>query len=265
MIRLPTIMVAPNGARRTRADHPALPVTMIEIVATALACHAAGAGAIHAHVRDHEGRHVLDAGLYGELIAELARAAPAMIVQITTEAAGRYCPAEQRAVVDAVAPVAVSVALREMVAGPHDEAAARRFYGACHDRDIAVQHILYEPAEVVRLGRLIAAGIIPGAGLSVLFVLGRYAAGQESDPTDLAGFLAAAAGLAVAADWMVCAFGRKETAALDAALKAGGKVRVGFENSLWHADGSLARDNAERVGAIAALCGSGAGLEKRAW
>ncbi len=52
---------------------------------------------------------------------------------------------------------------------------------------------------------------------------------------------------------MVCAFGHGETAALAAALKAGGKARVGFENSLWNADGSLARDNAERVAAIAAL------------
>ena len=265
MISLPRIMVAPNGARRTKADHPAVPESIGETVAAALACHAAGAGAIHAHVRDNQGRHVLDAGLYGELIAELARAAPAMIVQITTEAVGRYSPAEQCAVVDAVAPVAVSVALREMIAGPYDEAEARRFYGVCHDRGIAVQHILYEPAEVVRLGHLIAAGIVPGDGLSVIFVLGRYAFGQESDPADLAGFLAAAAGLTVAADWMVCAFGRNETAALDAALRAGGKVRVGFENSLWHADGSLARDNAERVAAIAALCSSGAGAQMRAW
>ena len=60
------------------------------------------------------------------------------------------------------------------------------------------------------------------------------------DPRDLDGFLEAAEDLPVAADWMVCAFGRGETAALAAALAAGGKARVGFENSLWHTDGSLA-------------------------
>lgn len=32
-------------------------------------------------------------------------------------------------------------------------------------------------------------------------------------------------------------------------------MRVGFENSLWHADGSLARDNAERVAAIVEAAG----------
>ncbi|MEF9602808.1 3-keto-5-aminohexanoate cleavage protein, partial [Paracoccus sp. PXZ] len=86
--------------------------------ACARECHAAGAGGIHAHVRDAEGRHVLDAGLYAELIAELARAVPEMAVQITTEAVGRYSPAEQRALVARLRPAAVSVALREITAEP---------------------------------------------------------------------------------------------------------------------------------------------------
>lgn len=253
MIVLPRIMVAPNGARRGKADHPALPVTIAETVETAVACHAAGAGAIHAHVRDREARHVLDAGLYRELIAELARAVPEMTVQITTEAVGRYTPAEQRAVVDEVIPAAVSVAVREMVADTGEEAEAMRFYRRCRERDIAVQHILYEPAEVSRLARLIETGVIPPESLSVLYVLGRYAADEESDPADLTGFTTAAEALPVTPEWMVCAFGHAETAALAAALRAGGKARVGFENSLWNADGSLARDNAERVAAIAAV------------
>jgi 3-keto-5-aminohexanoate cleavage enzyme len=77
-------MVAPNGARKMRADHPALPLSLPELVTTAVACHKAGAGGIHAHVRDAEGRHVLDAGLYAELLAELAQVTPDLMVQITT-------------------------------------------------------------------------------------------------------------------------------------------------------------------------------------
>ena len=88
----------------------------------------------------------------------------------------------------------------------------------CRERDIAVQHILYEPAEVARLGGLIETGVIPGDRLSVIYVLGRYAANQQSDPADLAGFLDAAAHLPAEADWMVCAFGVSETAVLGAAL-----------------------------------------------
>lgn len=73
MTPLPRLMVAPTGARRGKADHPALPVSIPEIVATAVACFAAGARAIHAHVRDAGGLHSLDPGLYRELLAELHR------------------------------------------------------------------------------------------------------------------------------------------------------------------------------------------------
>jgi uncharacterized protein (DUF849 family) len=51
----------------------------------------------------------------------------------------------------------------------------------------------------------------------------------------------------------VCAFGQNETTCLRAAYLAGGKVRIGFENSLLNADGSFAADNAERVAEIKCL------------
>ena len=52
-------------------------------------------------------------------------------------------------------------------------------------------------------------------------------------------------------DWAICAFGRNETACLLATHQQGGKLRVGFENSLWNADGLLATDNAARVEEVA--------------
>jgi uncharacterized protein (DUF849 family) len=245
-------MVAPNGARRGKADHPALPVTIGEIVAAAQTSHAAGAGGLHAHVRDAEGQHVLDAGLYSELIAEMARVVPAMLVQITTEAVGRYGAEEQRALIHAVMPTAVSVALGEMVRDG-DPGDARRFYHWAAEAGIAVQHILYEPADLTRLQTLISTGVVPDGGTQLLFVLGRYSVGQKSNPDDLLPWLDVLGRGAERADWAVCAFGQAETACLDAALRAGGKARVGFENNLHNADGSLARDNAERVKEIAGL------------
>ena len=44
-------MVAPNGARKTRRDHPALPVSIKETVEEAVQCYAAGATVLHGHVR----------------------------------------------------------------------------------------------------------------------------------------------------------------------------------------------------------------------
>lgn len=246
---LPDIMLAPNGARLGKADHPALPVTVAETVAAARAACEAGAQALHAHVRDTEGRHVLDAGLYRELIAEMSRAVPAMPVQITTEAVGRYTPDEQRQVVRDVIPEGVSVALREMwpLAGPDMQAA--RFYAWADEAGIAVQHILYAPEDVSRLLALSSAGDVPKP-LQMLFVLGRYATPSEGRPDDLQGFLDAAAGMPEGSEWAVCAFGQPEQACLLAAARRGGRMRIGFENNLLRPDGSPARDNAEQVLAL---------------
>jgi 3-keto-5-aminohexanoate cleavage enzyme len=246
---LPRLMVAPTGAHRTQADHPALPVTIPQIVACARACRAAGADGLHAHVRDAAGRHVLDAGLYRDLLDALTAEVPGLAVQITTEAVGRYTPAEQARLVEILRPAAVSVALREI---GEDMDAARRLWAFCREAGIALQHILYDAGDVDRLAGLVSAGDLPAQGLQVLHVLGRYAPGQVSHPSDLDAPLARQRAASLAPDWAACAFGPGETACLRAAACAGGKVRVGFENNLLNADGSLARDNAQRVAEVAA-------------
>lgn len=245
---LPNLMVAPNGARRKKADHPAIPVTIAEIVDEAAACYAAGADGLHAHVRDENQDHVLDAGLYRELLSELKRRTPQIQVQITTEAVGQYSPAQQRALVNDVRPQAVSVSLVEMTSELDSElSAVRSFYHEQLQAGVAVQHILYAPKEIAALRAYMDEGVIPAARPQLLFVLGRYAKNQESSAAELHPFLEVLAAQNLDADWAVCAFGEGETECLLAAHEAGGKMRVGFENSLWNADGSIARNNAERV------------------
>lgn len=254
MIVMPDIMAAPNGARKTKEDHPEIPVTVAETVAVARTCFDAGAPAIHAHVRDDALAHALDPVRYRDLLQGLAQDVPDMIVQITTEAVGRFSQAEQIDCVKQVIPRAVSVGLREMVPEPDDATAAssraaKDFYSWCVDEDIHVQHILYEPAEIAQLERLVDQGLIQGKPLPVLFVIGRYAPNMESDIADLDAFMAtwASSDLVEKDDWMVCAFGRNESACLAKALANGGKARVGFENSLYLSDGSVASDNAAKV------------------
>lgn len=256
---LPRLMVAPNGARLGPADHPALPVTHDAIVATALACHAAGADGLHAHVRDAEGRHVLDAVRYRALLDELAGRAPSLRVQVTTEAVDRYTPGEQRALVEDLRPAAVSVGLREMLgAGLRHDAATLGFYRDCAHDGIQVQHILYSPEEVRALADLVSSGGLDGP-LAMLFVLGRHRAPSAAQPTpaDLEPFVDALTSTMLTsitdADWAVCAFGPHETDCLVAAAHLGGKLRVGFENNLRMRDGSLAPDNAARVSEIVEL------------
>lgn len=252
MRTLPKLMVAPNGARKTKADHPALPMTLDELVTTAIECHAAGADGLHLHLRDEDGGHILDAGMYRDALNALRQAVPEMLLQITSEAVGIYGPAEQRRVVEQAKPEAASVSLAEMLAdGEKREAVA--FYDRCAQADIAVQHILYGPQDLETMSDLLDDGSLNREDLQLIFVLGRYAQGQQSSPADLNPFVTWMQQTCPISQWAVCAFGKQETACLGAALAQGGNARVGFENSFWNADGTIAASNAERVREVMAL------------
>ena len=92
------IAVAPNGGRRTKADHPQLPLTPSDLARAAAACRDAGAAMIHIHVRDAQGEHLLDADAYRAATAAIrATVGDGLVIQITSEALGKYSAEEQRA------------------------------------------------------------------------------------------------------------------------------------------------------------------------
>ena len=225
------IMVSPTGARLTKADHPAVPITIPEIVAATRESAAAGAEALHLHIRDREGRHSLDTGLYAEALAAIDKAMPGFPVQVTTESAGRYGPDDQCALLEKLAPKWASISLREVA---RDHALARRIYAICRDNGTVVQHIVYtaEDADTLRMWQ--AEGVL-GRDESVILVLGSYADGRAAQPTDLAPLLRS---LPPVNRWMVCAFGPAEHACLRHAATLGGDLRVGFENSTTNASGT---------------------------
>ena len=247
------LMVAPNGARKTKKDHSGLPITPEELAAEARACLEAGAAAIHLHVRNGEGRHSLEPADYLPAIAAVREAAPDMVVQITTEAVGRYGPAEQMACVRAVVPEAASLALRELA--PDDERETlerlRGFLRWMQVMDISPQFILYAPEEVERFLRLRSEGVIAFERPFLLFVLGRHSAEGTSRPEELDPFVEALGD--ASAEWAVCAFGPQEAEIALHAARLGGHARIGFENNDRLPDGSVAQSNADLVRAVRAL------------
>lgn len=241
---LPNIMVAPNGARRTKKDHPALPISIPETAAAAIACRNAGADGLHMHIRGSDDAHTLDPGLYLEALQELEHVLPNFYVQVTTEAVGQYSPQQQRDVVEKVMPKAVSISIAEMLSEGEDKQ-AKHFYDWCLDSDISVQHIIYDIDDLARIESMNLLN--EQTATQLLFVLGRYTKNQQSSPKDLDPFHDWVEKQNAKLDWAICAFGQGETDCLVHAHQQGGKVRIGFENSLWHKDGSVAKDNAERV------------------
>src|SRR3984885_15026759 len=244
------VTVAPNGGRKTKVDHPGLPLTADELARTAAECLERGASMIHLHVRDAEGRHCLDPEVYRATIGRICQeVGDRLVLQITSESIGRYSPAEQRAAGLKTNPEAVSLALRELAPEEADEKDFCDFLRKLKQMRIWPQIILYTPAEAERLGAMLKQGLIPFDKLSVLYVLGRFALTRTALPRDVLPFLAPE--MPRFESWSVCAFGRREAACVTAAALLGGHGRVGFENNLALPDGARARSNAELVGAAA--------------
>ena len=119
-------MVAPNGARRTKADHAKLPITPAEIADEAARC-ARGGRERPARARALRRRPPFArcwSAIGAAIGAVRQRLGERIVIQVTTEAVGRYGPAEQMAMVRELHPEAVSLALAELI--PDEGATARQ-------------------------------------------------------------------------------------------------------------------------------------------
>ncbi|GHA58353.1 3-keto-5-aminohexanoate cleavage protein [Amylibacter ulvae] len=244
----PTLMVAPNGARKQKSDHPALPVSLDEIVQCAAECYDAGADILHLHVRNDDGSHSLDAGRYRETIAGVAERVPDMPIQITTESGGIFDVHTQLRCLQDTRPHRASVSIREIARSPD---LASHVYGFAKEACIDVQHIIYGLPDIAQYKHWVETAIIPETMNSVIFVLGQYTPPINALPDDLLPFLDAANNMSL--EWAVCAFGQNELACAQRALQRGGNIRIGFENNLHLPDGTLAQNNAQTVALARAL------------
>ncbi|PCH61930.1 MAG: class III aminotransferase [SAR86 cluster bacterium] len=273
------IAVAPNGARKTHADHAQLPISPQQLAHTAWQCQQAGACMIHLHVRDQHLGHSLSVSRYREAIAAIRqRVGKKLIIQVTTESVGIYNSEQQMAMVRALKPEAVSLAIKELCPTPQHEAQAGAFFAWLQAQGILAQYILYSVEDVQRFEQLRQQGVIPTDAFSVLFVLGRYGAYSNtsnssnssnssaqrnlphdsakpetglaaSNPADLAPLLESAS---QDLQWWLCAFGASEQQCMLRSAELGGHCRVGFENNLQLNDGSIAPDNAALISQLTA-------------
>ncbi|KJY80649.1 3-keto-5-aminohexanoate cleavage protein [Vibrio nigripulchritudo] len=244
---MPAIIVAPNGARKQKKDHLALPVSIDEIVQDVKACQAAGAAMAHVHARASDGQHTLgireNAALLEELLAEASKD---ILIQLTTEAVGQYTPYEQMMLIEKVRPPAVSCAVKELIPDSKAEPTARDFFHLVNSQNILVQWIVYDPNDLARYFQLLESGVIPATNQHLLLVLGRYSKGLQSHPKDLLPLLTPEL-MSSGIRWGACAFGQMEQQCLLSAMLLGGDARVGFENNHFLPNGEMSPGNEYQV------------------
>jgi uncharacterized protein (DUF849 family) len=223
-----------NGGR-TRAEHPAVPLTPAELAADAVAVGQAGAFAVHVHPRDGAGAPTLAARACDAAVAAIRAAAPGIAVGLSTAAAIEPDPFKRAAAFSAWRrrPDFVSVNVSEL-----GWAGAMR--GARH-AGIAVEAGLSSPADAEAFADSPFTHQVLRALVEVEGGAGDARAIARLIPPNVTQL------------WH--GYGERTWEVVSAGLAAGVDVRVGLEDTLWLPDGSVAADNRELVAAAVGLIG----------
>jgi len=240
------ITVAPTGAESSKADVPALPVTLDELVATAKECEAAGAGMIHIHIRGADAEPTLDLGRLRDTVAAV-REHTSLVVQLSTGGSVRDGYPPRLRVLEAE-PDSCSLTCGTVNFG--DEVFSNpwpfmvELYQQTQQRHIVPEFELFDLGHVTSMNRLLDKYGPPYGGQVHCDLVMGVPGGM---PGTTAALVAAVAALPAGATWSATGVGRSTLAVMFAALSAGGQLRVGMEDVLTFSRGVPVRDNAQLV------------------
>ena len=167
------ITVAPTGAETAKADVPALPTTLAELVETAVHCQEAGASVIHVHVRDGDHQPTLDPVRLAETVAAL-REATDLVVQLST-GGSVHDPLRDRLTVLDAEPDSCSLTCGTVNFGDDVFLNPWGFmldlYRLAQEREVVPEFELFDLGHVHALGRLLdTCGLPYGGKVHVSFV-----------------------------------------------------------------------------------------------
>ncbi|MGI8722200.1 MAG: 3-keto-5-aminohexanoate cleavage protein [Geodermatophilaceae bacterium] len=246
------ITVAPTGAESSKADVPALPVTLDELVATARGAEAIGAAVIHVHIRDDQARPSLDLGRLRDTVAAL-RDETSLIVQLSTGGSVSD-PEENRLRVLEAAPDAASCSMGTVNFGRDVFLNRWDFIVELHvrmrDAEVVPEYEIFDLGQLTTLQRLLDKHGPPyGEHIHVDLVMGV----PGGMPGTAHALVAAVGVLPAGATFAATGVGRTSIPVMLAALSAGGHLRVGMEDTLTYAPGEPVRDNTQLVARAAGM------------
>lgn len=248
------ISAALTGSWPTKAQNPAVPITVEEIAQSAIECWEAGAAIVHIHVRDDDGVVTCDPRRYAavrELIR--ARGCDVIINMSTGGGAGRVTDEERMAPV-ALAPEIASFDCGSLNFGQGvfinspaflDELAARM-----RAHNVMPEIECFEAGHVVTALRLIEEGKLQPP-YWFQFVLGV----RGGAPGTVKQLVHMVEMLPPGSLWSVCGIGRAQLPLGMAAMAMGGHVRTGLEDNLYYHKGQLAESNAQLVSRLVRIAG----------
>ncbi len=248
------ICVAITGSVPTKADNPAVPITVAEQVESTQEAFEAGATICHAHVRNDDGTPSSDPEKFARLKEGLEKHCPGMIIQFST--GGRSGAGKTRGGMLSLRPDMASLSVgsnnfpTRVYENPPDLvdwlAAEMVKY------DVKPEIECFDLSHIHQAARMNRDGRIPGS-LYVQFVMGvKNAMPVDRETFDF--YIKTVERLMPGAEWCAAGIGPGQIILNEWSVAAGGHTRAGLEDNIRLDRDTLAPSNAALIRRITDLC-----------
>ncbi len=248
------ITVAITGSVPTKADNPAVPITVAEQVESTQAAFEAGATLAHCHVRQDNGAPTSDPERFAHLKEGLERHCPGMIIQFST--GGRSGSGRERGGMLSLRPDMASLSTGSCNFPTRVYENSPELIGwlaremLIHDVKPEIE--AFDLSMIFKAVQMAHDGLIK-APLHVQFVMGVKNA-MPVDRDSFVFFAETLKRLAPDATWTGAGIGKDQLTVNRWSLELGGHCRTGLEDNVRLAKDTLAPSNAALVASVAELC-----------
>lgn len=248
------ICVAITGSLPTKADNPAVPISVAEQIESTQEAFEAGAAIAHCHVRDDAGKPTSDPDRFAALLAGLETHCPGMIIQLST--GGRSGAGAARGGMLSLRPEMASLSVgsnnfpTRVYENPPD--LVDWLASEMLKYDVKPEIEAFDLSHIVQATRMAADGRLRGP-LYVQFVMGVKNAMPADEPI-LDFYIETLRRLAPDALWCAAGIGPSQHLINEWAIKKGGHTRTGLEDNVRLDRTHLAPSNAALVRRAVDLC-----------
>lgn len=250
------ICVAITGSLPTKADNPAVPITVAEQIESTHEAFEAGASIAHCHVRDDQGRPTSDPDRFAALKEGLEKHCPGMIVQLST--GGRSGAGQARGGMLPLRPDMASLSVgsnnfpTRVYENPPD--LVDWLAGQMLDYGVKPEIEAFDLSHILQAKLMVEDGRLAGIPY-VQFVMGvKNAMPADRDVFDY--YIHTVKRLFGAdAPWCAAGIGPNQIVLNEWAIASGGHARTGLEDNVRLDRTTLAPSNAALVARAVELCG----------
>ncbi|MEM6381907.1 MAG: 3-keto-5-aminohexanoate cleavage protein [Pseudomonadota bacterium] len=248
------ICVAITGSLPTKANNPAVPITVSEQVESTHEAFEAGASIVHAHVRNDDQTPSSDPERFARLKEGLETHCPGMIIQFST--GGRSGAGKERGGMLPLKPdmASLSVGSNNFPTRVYENPPDLVNWLASEMREYGVKPEIeaFDLSHIIQAVRLWRDGAIEGTPY-IQFVMGVKNA-MPADKHVFDFYVETVERLVPGAPWCAAGIGPNQIVVNEWSIAAGGHARTGLEDNVRFDRETLAPSNAALVGRTAQVC-----------